>query len=214
MVLLTLISRVRDGLILATSIEGPDENPDMVKYTNQAKLLFRKLSAPNTPQQQTVESRPFVFHYVIKDQICCLCLCDMNFPRKSAFAYLEDIANEFNGQNGTRVATVTRPYHFLDFDSYIQQAKKRYTDRSRFAMAAVNNELTDVTRIMVSNIEDVIHRGEALNILESRASDLSDMSRKYRQDAAMLNRRSMMFKVFGALGFAGFIFLVLRFFVF
>lgn len=48
-------------------------------------------------------------------------------------------------------------------DIYIQQAKKKYTDRNRYAMTAVNNELQDVTRIMVSNIEDVIHRGEALN---------------------------------------------------
>ncbi|VDN49596.1 unnamed protein product, partial [Gongylonema pulchrum] len=46
MVLLTLIARSADGLILATSIEGSDE-PDhnMVKYTNQAKMLFRKLNA-------------------------------------------------------------------------------------------------------------------------------------------------------------------------
>jgi hypothetical protein len=36
-------------------------------------------------------------------------------------------------------------------------------DKGRNAFAAVNNELQDVTRIMVSNIEDVIHRGEALN---------------------------------------------------
>lgn len=30
-------------------------------------------------------------------------------------------------------------------------------------MTAVSSELQDVARIMVSNIEDVIHRGEALN---------------------------------------------------
>ena len=50
-----------------------------------------------------------------------------------------------------------------DLDQYIQGAKRKYTDRNRYAMQAVNNELHDVTRIMVSNIEDVIHRGEALN---------------------------------------------------
>lgn len=38
-------------------------------------------------------------------------------------------------------------------------------DKGRNAFAAVSNELQDVTRIMVSNIEDVIHRGEALNSL-------------------------------------------------
>jgi vesicle transport protein SEC22 len=215
MVLLTLIARVRDGLILATSIEGADD-PDhnMVKYTSQAKMLFRKLNAPGTPNEQSVESGPYFFHYVIKGSICALCLCEQNFPRKTAFSFLEDVATEFLNQNATRVDAVSRPYHFLEFDSYIQQAKRKYTDRNRYAMAAVNNELHDVTRIMVSNIEDVIHRGEALNILETRASDLSNMSRKYREDAKQLNRRSTMFKIIAGLGAAGVIFLIMRFFVF
>uniref|UniRef100_A0A0N5APA7 Vesicle-trafficking protein SEC22b n=1 Tax=Syphacia muris TaxID=451379 RepID=A0A0N5APA7_9BILA len=208
MVLLTLIARVNDGLILATSIEG-DDDPDhnMVKYTNQAKMIFRRLN--NSAQTaQTVESGPYFFHYIISDAICALCLCDKSFPRKSAFAYLADIANEFNGQYGTRVAAVTRPYHFIEFDQYIQVAKRKYADRSRHAMSAVSNELQDVARIMVSNIEDVIHRGEALNILENRASDLSTLSRKYKEDARQLNRRSTLFKVAATvcvLGFLGFI---------
>ena len=53
--------------------------------------------------------------------------------------------------------------NIFTIDSYIQTAKKKHTDKGRSAIAAVNNELQDVTRIMVSNIEDVIHRGEALN---------------------------------------------------
>ena len=100
----------------------------------------------------------------MKESICALALCDQNFPRKVAFAFLDDIATEFLNQNRTRVDSVTRPFHFLEFgESYIQQAKKKYTDRNRQAMAAVNAELQDVTRIMVSNIEDVLHRGESLN---------------------------------------------------
>lgn len=52
---------------------------------------------------------------------------------------------------------------FYITDTYIQQAKRKFTDKNRYAMSQVNNELKDVQRIMVSNIEDVIHRGEALN---------------------------------------------------
>jgi len=143
-----------------------------------------------------------------------LCLCEQNFPRKMAFSFLEDIANEFLNQNGTRVDTVVRPFHFLEFDSYIQQAKRNYVDTKRYAMTTVNSELHDVTRIMVSNIEDVIHRGEALNILESRASDLSSMSKKYREDARQLNRKSFAMKM--GIGVVIFVvlFIVFRYFYF
>jgi len=101
-------------------------------------------------------------------------------------------------------------------------------DKGRNAFAAVSNELQDVTRIMVSNIEDVIHRGEALNsllfyfclikekffsfkVLESRASDLSHLSKKYREDARQLNRRTAVFKLFIAIGVASILFLIFRF---
>ncbi|CAD6189162.1 unnamed protein product [Caenorhabditis auriculariae] len=207
---LSLIARVRDGLILTTSIEGNDRHDsNLVKYSNQAKMLFKKLNG--APAEQSVESGPYVFHYIIKDKICALVLCERNFPRKTAFAYLLDIANEFNSQNFNKIETVVRPYHFLEFDKYIQQAKRKYADNGRFSMDAVSNELQDVTRIMFSNIEDVIHRGEALNILENRATELSGMSKKFREDAKALNRRSTIFKVAVAVGLCGLIFFILRF---
>ncbi|EFO96756.1 hypothetical protein GCK72_022250 [Caenorhabditis remanei] len=212
---LTLIARVRDGLILATSIEGNNDqsgDSSMVKYSNQAKMLFKKLNG--APAQQSVESGPYVFHYVIIQNICALVLCERSFPRKAAFQYLNDIGNEFLNSYSTKVEQVVRPYHFLDFDKYIQQAKQRYADTNKYTMNAVSNELQDVTRIMVTNIEDVIHRGEALNILENRASELSGMSKKYRDDAKALNRRSTIFKVAATIGIAGFLFLVARFFIF
>jgi len=55
------------------------------------------------------------FSYIIEGRVCFLCLCDKNFSRKIAFNYLEDLANQFNGQYGTKVETVARPYHFIEF---------------------------------------------------------------------------------------------------
>ncbi|CAJ0578343.1 unnamed protein product, partial [Mesorhabditis spiculigera] len=211
MSLLTLIGRVRDGLILATSIEGADGgDSNLVKYTNQAKMLFKKLNP--TDAAHTFESGPYQFHYVIKGTICALALCDRQYPRKLAFSFLDDVANEFLNQYASKIDTVSRPYHFLEFDSYIQQAKRKYSDRSRFAMQEVSSELKDVTRIMISNIEDVIHRGEALNILEAKANDLSGLSRKYREDAKALNRRSTWLKVGAGMTVLFFFVLLWRFF--
>lgn len=52
---------------------------------------------------------------------------------------------------------------FFIVDSYIQGAKRKYLDsRARHNLSNVHTELQDVQRIMVQNIEDVIHRGEAL----------------------------------------------------
>ena len=49
-------------------------------------------------------------------------------------------------------------------DTYIQKAKKIYTDsRGRRNLSALNTELHDVQRIMVQNIDDVLQRGVVMD---------------------------------------------------
>lgn len=131
----------------------------MVKYMSQAKMLFKKLSSPGTPSVQSVASGQYFFQwvnlmffkwkyllsYLVKNAVCVLCLCDQNFARKAAFAYLEDVANEFLSQHGTQIESVTRPYHFLEFgcginyyeiyfyflDTHIQNIKRKHMDKGR-----------------------------------------------------------------------------------
>lgn len=93
-----------------------------------------------------------------------MCLCEAAFPKKMAFAYLDDLHSEFFDQYGRRVPTVTRPYSFIEFDNYIKKTKKTYIDsRAKRNMGSINTELQDVQRIMVANIEEVLQRGEALS---------------------------------------------------
>lgn len=49
-------------------------------------------------------------------------------------------------------------------DTYIQKARKNYQDsRARRNLNRLNDELHDVQRIMVQNIDDVLQRGEQIS---------------------------------------------------
>lgn len=89
---------------------------------------------------------------LIENDVCYLVLCDKMFSKRSAFTYLEDLAQEFHKNYGRKVNTVTRPYAFIEFDVYIQKTKKSLTDRRR-NINSINNQLQDVQRIMVSVAE-------------------------------------------------------------
>lgn len=52
---------------------------------------------------------------MIAQGVCYLLLCEASFPKKMAFAYLEDLHTEFFDQYGRKVPTVTRPYSFIEF---------------------------------------------------------------------------------------------------
>lgn len=105
-----------------------------------------------------------IYSYLIENDVCYLVLCEKNYSKRLAYSYLEDIAQEFHSQYGKRVNIVTRPYTFIEFDTYIQKAKKIFTDsRARRNMTAINSQLHDVQRIMVQNIDDVLQRGTVLS---------------------------------------------------
>lgn len=115
------------------------------------------------------------------------------FSKRIAFNYLEDIAQEFHNNYGRKVNSVTRPYAFIEFDIYIQKAKKSLTDRRR-NINTINTQLQDVQRIMVQNIDDVLQRGTVLSELDTKTQNLSMLSQKYKKDATYLNRKSLYVK--------------------
>lgn len=113
------------------------------------------------------------------------------FSKRLAFNYLEDLAQEFYNNYGRKINTVTRPYQFIEFDIYIQKARKSLTDRRR-NINTINSQLQDVQRIMVQNIDDVLQRGAVLSELDTK--NLSMLSQKNKKSATQLNRRSMYVK--------------------
>ncbi|KAG7208273.1 hypothetical protein KM043_014516 [Ampulex compressa] len=192
MVLLTMIARLPDGLPLAATMQEDEQSGRIItEYQNQAKMLFKKLGR-QSPARCTIETGNYLFHYLIENDVCYLVLCERNHSKRVAYSYLEDIAQEFHSQYGKRVNTVTRPYIFIEFDTYIQKAKKVFSDgRSRRNMNALNNQLQDVQRIMVQNIDDVLQRGTILSELDTKTQNLSMLSQKYKKDATHLNSKSM-----------------------
>lgn len=197
MVLLTMIGRSGDGLLLSASgISDSDfggHNP--VEFQNQAKQLFKTLRV-DSPPQMTIETGPYVFHYLLENRICYLCLCEKTFSRRLAFSYLEDLALEFQQKYGQRLYTAYRPYSFIEFDTHIQEARKKLNAaRSRRNINMLSTDLQDVQRIMVQNISDVLQRGAAISDLDSKASNLSLMSQNYKKGARLLNTRATYAKV-------------------
>ncbi|CAG5095098.1 Similar to sec22b: Vesicle-trafficking protein SEC22b (Xenopus tropicalis) [Cotesia congregata] len=98
MVLLTMIARIADGLPLAATMQEDEQSgKSILEYQNQAKMLFRKLG-PQSPARCTIETGPYLFHYLIENDVCYLVLCERNWSKRLAYSYLEDIAQEFYAQ--------------------------------------------------------------------------------------------------------------------
>ncbi|CAK9179844.1 unnamed protein product [Ilex paraguariensis] len=116
MVKLTLIARVTDGLPLAEGLDDGRDMQDAEFYKQQIKALFKNLSrGQNEASRMSIETGPYVFHYIIEGRVCYLTMCDRAYPKKLAFQYLEDLKNEFERVNGSQIETAARPYAFIKF---------------------------------------------------------------------------------------------------
>ncbi|KAB7496923.1 Vesicle-trafficking protein SEC22b-B [Armadillidium nasatum] len=81
-------------------------------------------------------------------------------------------------------------------DTFIQKLRRQYSGApGRRNIHQLRDDLNDVQRIMMENIDDVLQRGTALSDLETKASGLSVISEKYRKDAQYLNLRSTYAKI-------------------
>ncbi|KAJ9691875.1 hypothetical protein PVL29_011135 [Vitis rotundifolia] len=139
----------------------------------------------------SIETGPYIFHYIIEGRVCYLTMCDRAYPKKLAFQYLEDLKNEFERVNGNQIETAARPYAFIKFDTFIQKTKKLYQDtRTQRNIAKLNDELYEVHQIMTRNVQEVLGVGEKLDQVSQMSSRLTSESRIYADKARDLNRQA------------------------
>lgn len=104
---------------------GGASNDSLEVYRSQAKQILKKLNSRST-SKMSIESNPYIFHYIIDQGICYLSMCHKAYPKRLAFLFLEEISKEFetelrndNGDNWLRtVETVGRQYAFIKFGKY------------------------------------------------------------------------------------------------
>eukprot|EP01134_Creolimax_fragrantissima_P001476 CFRG1476T1 len=192
MVQMTVIARVMDGLPLAASMEDETNSISLAEYKTQAKLLFKRLN-DGSPARCTIDTAgPLCFHYMIEMGVCYLVLCEKAYPKKLAFAYLEEVQREFQNSYANDIGTAARPYAFISFDTTIQRLKRQYMDsRANRNLNKLNTELQDVQRIMTQNIQDVLGRGERIERVSDMASHMSEASKQYYKDAKYVNLQEL-----------------------
>lgn len=150
----------------------------------------------------------YLFHYIASDMITYLCICDEDFPRSKAFAFLSDIMQRFGRQYGTTAKTAL-PYAMnSDFSKVLQTRMRYYTENPESGtITKVQSEIDDLKQIMVKNIDSLSERGERIELLVNKAEDLTNQSTQFQRQSrdlrrAMFWKNVKMYLLIGGIGFA------------
>ena len=84
--------------------------------------MFKKLAAQKSsaPERLSAEAGAHTFHVLNSNGVAFLTLAERSYPKKLAFQYLDELANEFNRlYGGQQMENVSRPYAFIKFGAVL-----------------------------------------------------------------------------------------------
>jgi vesicle-associated membrane protein 7 len=110
----------------------------------------------------TFQHDRYYFHTLTQDGCVFMVVALIDFGRRIPFDYLEDIAAKFKFKYGSSALTA-ETYALNDFHTTMQEQMVYFAKNDKFHQ--VQGEIDSVREVMVTNIEKVLERGEALEVL-------------------------------------------------
>lgn len=110
----------------------------------------------------TFQHDRYYFHTLTHDGCVFMVVALIDFGRRIPFDYLQDIAAKFKLKYADRALTA-ESYALNDFHSVMQEQMVYFAKNDKFHK--VQEEIDSVREVMVTNVEKVLERGEALEIL-------------------------------------------------
>jgi len=160
-------------------------------WRKQAKQLLRNFSDsyPDTPSRRSFENGDFLIHYIIESRVVFMTMCDKSYPKGLAFQFLDAVHQAFMRENGRKIPTFDRPYAAqAAFDMTLDKVRREYFDpHSPENVKKMEDDINAIHNIMVSNIQEVLKRGEKLEKMSSLSQDLMDESKRFERSAKYMN---------------------------
>jgi len=144
---------------------------------------FVKRTKPG--QRQSIQHEGHNCHvYSRKDGLGGIVVADHEYPPRVAFALLTKLMDNFTKENKTWKTQTGSPKDWPP----IGRALTEYQDPSKAdKISAIQKELDQTTQILTKTVENVLERGEKLDDLVNKSSDLSSQSKVFYKQAKKTN---------------------------
>lgn len=124
---------------------------------------------------------------------CIICMCDANFSAGVTFNFITDVKSQWNemynkngGSGGDQSISQS---NIKSFKSILQKRMHYFnTDPSANKIKRLKNEIADVKEKMVDNIDKTLLRGEKIEMLVDKTSELKETSSNFRHKGKALKR--------------------------
>jgi vesicle-associated membrane protein 7 len=160
-------------------------------FPTVTRVLLSKI--PPTDGKMAYVYDQHVFHYVVENGICYLCMSDEVHKHRIPYAFLQDMKNRFIARYGTEIPQTAIAFSMNDeFAKVIKDRMDFYnSDEAEHTVdniGAVKSQIEDVKGVMVQNIEKVLERGEKIELLVDKTDRLNQQAFKFESSSRNLRR--------------------------
>ncbi|KAI3993329.1 hypothetical protein MKX01_010072 [Papaver californicum] len=151
-------------------------------------FVGRTVAKRTTPgQRQSVQHEEYKVHSYNRNGLCVLGFMDDHYPVRSAFSLLNKVLDEYEKNFGdswkTAQADATQPW------PYLTEALTKFQDPAEAdKLLKIQRELDETKIILHKTIDSVLARGERLDSLVEKSSDLSAASQMFYKQAKKTNQ--------------------------
>ncbi|KAI3953455.1 hypothetical protein MKW92_001852 [Papaver armeniacum] len=152
-------------------------------------IFFGRTVAKRTSptQRQSIQHEEYKVHSYNQNGLCAVGFMDDHYPVRSAFSVLNKVLDEYQKIFGdtwrNAQADATEPWQFLN-DSLTKFQDPAEADK----LLMIQRELDETKIILHKTIDSVLERGEKLDSLVEKSSDLSAASQLFYKQAKKTNQ--------------------------
>ncbi|KAG0449822.1 hypothetical protein HPP92_027099 [Vanilla planifolia] len=138
-------------------------------------------------QRQSVQHEEYKIHSYNRNGLCAVAFMDDNYPVRSAFSLLNTVLDEYQktfGESWKKVQTdMTQQW------PYLNESLEKFQDPAEAdKLLKIQRDLDETKIILHKTIESVLARGEKLDSLVEKSSDLSAASQMFYKQARKTNQ--------------------------
>ncbi|KAJ7489233.1 VAMP synaptobrevin-like protein [Mycena latifolia] len=160
-------------------------------FSQATQTILSKI--PPNDSKLTYVWEQYLFHYVSEGGFTYLVMADDSAGRRMPFAFLAELQRKFAALPSSSSTTSASPAHHAlqsAFGPAIASLMHTYnTAPPADALARAQTELTAAKDIMVQNVEQILSRGERIELLVDKTDVMAGQATAFRRGARGVRRQ-------------------------
>ncbi|KAF5936239.1 hypothetical protein HYC85_027368 [Camellia sinensis] len=173
-----LYALVARGSVVLAEFSSTSTNASAI-----SRQILEKITGNNDTNVSYSQDR-YIFHVKRTDGLSVLCMADDTAGRRIPFAFLEDIHQRFVRSYGRAVLSAQAYAMNDEFSRVLSQQIEYYSsDPNADRINRLKGEMSQVRNVMIENIDKVLERGDRLELLVDKTSNMQGNTFRFRKQA-------------------------------